>query len=118
MNARPQAVQHVHALLVVLRVRIQVAVVAGGRAHRDKASGDGFLNPGHGTVAVAGVTWQESLSPVADFLDLLSNLVSPEGDEKHHALADLALKRRKIFHLSFSTLNSNLARMGIGSNSD
>lgn len=37
----------------------------------------------------------ESLSPVADFLNLLSNLVSPERDEKHHALADLTLKQTK-----------------------
>lgn len=57
----------------------------------------------------------ESFSPVTDFLDLLPDLVSPEGDEKHHALADLALKPRKnictiVIALSFSPLNSNLAR--------
>lgn len=37
----------------------------------------------------------ESFSPVADFLNLLSNLVPPERDEKHHALADLTLKQTK-----------------------
>lgn len=33
--------------------------------------------------------------PVADLLNLLSNLVSPERDEEHNTFADLTLKQQK-----------------------
>lgn len=92
LNACPQTVQHVCPLLVVLRVRIQVAVVTGDttrgdRRHRKVV----FLQPLHCCCCYTAV----SFSPVADFLDLLPNLVAPEGDEKHHILANLALETRK-----------------------
>lgn len=35
----------------------------------------------------------ESLLPIADLLNFLSDLVSPEGDEKHNAFANLTLKQ-------------------------
>lgn len=38
-----------------------------------------------------------ALLPIADFLNFLSDLVSPERDEKHNAFAYLTLKRHRSF---------------------